>query len=77
MYLENNIIAYLIFATDDISYISKSETPLDKILDRFGDFFFFKVKKGTELQFLNFRIIQSKNGMSIDQIDHITKGLLK
>ena len=64
-------------ATDDMLYMSISEGPLNQVLNRFGDFFSFKVKRGTELQFLNFRIIQSEHGISIDQTNHIIKSILK
>ena len=30
-----------------------------------------RLKRGTDLQFLNFRIIQSEHGISIDQTNHI------
>ena len=38
--------SYLILATDDILYMSKHEKPLKELLNKFGDFFSFKVKKG-------------------------------
>ena len=56
--------------------MSLSEKPLDELLNRFGDFFSFTVKRGIELNFLNFKIIQSKDGISIDQTNHIIKSIL-
>ena len=49
MYLKNDMTAYLNLATDDMLYMSKSEEPLNELLQRFGDFFSFKVKIGIEL----------------------------
>ena len=46
------------------------------MLDKFGGFFSFKIKRGIELQFLNFRIIQSEHGISIDQTNHILQSIL-
>ena len=77
VYLNNNVKAYLILATDDILYLSKSQEPLDALLQRFDDFFSYTIKRGTELQFLNFRIIQSEYGISLDQTNHIIKNILK
>ena len=76
VYLKNNQTAYLILATDDILYMSTHEVPLQELLDKFGDFFSFKIKRGIELQFLNFRIIQSEHGISIDQTNHILQSVL-
>ena len=74
--LKNNQTAYLILATDDILYMSKHKEPLQELLDKFGDFFSFNIKRGIELQFLNFRIIQSEHGISIDQTNHILQSIL-
>ena len=49
-----------------ILFMSKHEEPLQELLDTFGEVFPFKIKRGIELQFLNFRIIQSEHGISID-----------
>ena len=76
VYLKNNQTTYLTLATNDILYMSKHEEPLKELLDKFGDFFSFKVKRGIELQFLNFRIIQSEHGISIDQTNHIIQSII-
>ena len=76
MYLKVDTTAYINLATDDMLYLSNSEEPLNALLQRFRDFFSFKVKRGANIQFLNFRIIQSNYGISIDQSKHITKGIL-
>ena len=44
--LKNNQTLYLILATDDILYMSKNEEPLQELLNKFGDFFSFKIKRG-------------------------------
>ena len=56
--------------------MSKHEELLQELLDKFGDLFSFKVKRGIELQFLNFRIIQSEQGISIDQTNHIIQKIM-
>ena len=76
VYLKDPVIAYLILAIDDMLYMSTSEDSLDELLNRFGDFFSFTVKRGTELGFLIFKIIQSTDGISIDQTNHIIKSIL-
>ena len=53
VYIKDDVTAYINMATDDILYMSRSMGPLDKLLNRFGDFFSFIVKRGTELQFLS------------------------
>ena len=58
-------------------YFSKTEEALSELLERFSDFFSYKVRGGTELSFLNFRIIQSEHGISLDQSNHIINSLLK
>ena len=68
--------AYLILVTDNIVYMPRSEGQLDKILDEFGDFFSHKVKKVIELQFLNYRILLSEYGTSINQTNHILQSVL-
>ena len=76
VYLKNNQTSYLILATDGILFMSKHEEPLQELLDTFGEVFSFKIKRGIELQFLNFRIIQSEHGISIDQANHILQSIL-
>ena len=59
VYLKTDQTTYLILATDDILYMSKHEQPLKQLLDKFRECFSFEIKRGIELQSLNFRIIQS------------------
>jgi len=56
--------------------MSKSEEPLNELLEKFGDVFSFNVKRGAEFLFLNLRIIQTEHGTSIDQTNHITQSVL-
>ena len=56
--------------------MSKQQKQLKELLDKFRDLFSFKVKREIELQFLNFRIIQSVHGISIDQTNHIIQSIL-
>ena len=76
VYLKNNQISYLILSTNDILYMSKHEQPLKQLLEKFGEFLSFKIKRGIELQFLKFRIIQFEHGISIDQTNHILQSIL-
>ena len=45
VYIKDGVTAYMNLATDDMLYMSRSEGPLNQLLNRFGDFFSFKVKK--------------------------------
>ena len=63
VYIKDGVTAYMNLATDDMLYMSISKGPLNQVLNRFGDFFSFKIKRGTALQFLNFKIIQSEHGI--------------
>ena len=56
--------------------MSKHEEPLQELLDKVGDVFSFKVTRGIEVQFLNFRIIQSEHGFLIDQTNHIIQSIM-
>ena len=76
VYLKDNQISYLIIATDDILYMSKHEKPLKELVDKFGELFSIKDKRGIELQFLNLRIIQSEHGIAIDQTNHTIQSIL-
>ena len=76
VYIKNSQTSYLIFATDNILYMSKNEEPLQELLEKFGDFFSYKIKRGIELQFLNFRTIQSEYRISIDQTNYILQSIL-
>ena len=63
VYIKDGVTVYMNLATDDMLYMSISKGPLNQVLNRFGDFFSFKIKRGTALQFLNFKIIQSEHGI--------------
>ena len=66
----------MLLTTDDILYMSKQQKQQKELLDNFRDLFSFKVKRGIELQFLNFRIIQSEHVTFIDQTNHIRQSIL-
>ena len=74
--MKNSQTSYLIFATDNILYMSKNEEPLQELLEKFGDFFSYKIKRGITLQFPNFRTIQSEYRISIDQTNYILQSIL-
>lgn len=44
--LQMDATSYLILTIYDILYMSKSEWPLDELLDRFSDFISYKVRIG-------------------------------
>lgn len=50
---------------------------LRTLLNNFDDFFSYKVKEGTEVSSLNFRVIQTEYGISFDQTNHIIKSILE
>ena len=56
--------------------MSKDEEPLQELLDEFGEFFSFRAKRGIELQFLKFRILQSEHGILINQTNHIVQSIM-
>ena len=58
--------AYLALATDNILYMSTSEEPLNILLEKFSHFFVYEVRRGNEILFLNYRIIQTEHSISID-----------
>ena len=68
--------ALLCLATDDILFASTSPTLWDTLLITFHQYFEYTTQTGDELAFLNYRIIQSKHGVSIDQTNHIQQTIL-
>ena len=66
---QDDILAYLILATDDILFATNTAKVVHLLDTVFHKYFSFTMR--TELSFLNFRIIQSKHGISIDQSNHI------
>ena len=68
--------AIICVATDDILLWSTHESLYSILVNKFNNYFKFTHRTGSELSFLNFRIIQSKHGISIDQSLHIKKSVL-
>ena len=69
--------ALLSLATDDILFAATDPTMWKTLLITFHQYFEFTTRTGTELSFLNYRIIQSKHGVSIDQTNHIKQTILQ
>ena len=61
----------LTLATDDMILATTHPRALDILLTEFSKYFEYTTRKGSELSFLNYRIIQSEWGISIDQTTHI------
>ena len=68
---------YLALATDDILIASRTNKPLQILEAEFDKYFTYTVKQGSELTFLNYRIIQSEHGISIDQSNNFDQTILK
>ena len=68
---------YLALATYNILIASSTNKPLQILKAEFDKYFTYTVKQGSELTFLNYRIIQSEHGISIDQLNHIDQTILK
>ena len=76
IFKQNDILAYLILATDDILLATNTAKAVHLLETAFHKYFSFTMGKGTDLSFLNFRIIQSKHSISIDQSNHIKQKIL-
>ena len=53
------------------------ESAFHQLLAEFDRYFDYTVRTGMELSFLNFRVIQSPYGISIDQSTHIRQNILQ
>ena len=73
---KNNHRALLALATDDIIFASTDESLWNILQSTFQQYFDYTTRTGPELAFLNFRIIQSEHGTSIDQTNHIQQTIL-
>ena len=62
-----NYKAYLCLTTDDILFSSENKILNEIFEQEIGEFFTYQVQKGSVLKYLNWQIIQSKHGISIDQ----------
>ena len=76
MWNSDNHKAMVCVATDDILLWSTHEILYKRLVEKFNNYFKFTHRTGQELSFLNFRIIQSEYGISIDQTLHIKKSVL-
>ena len=70
-------IAMLALATDDILLAATDRSLYEIIQQVFDNFFAYTTNDGEVLQFLNYRIIQSSYGTSIDQYNHIRQTILQ
>ena len=73
LWMHKSAKAYLALATDDMLYMSTSDEPLKILLAKVNDLFLFEVKRGKYISFLNYRIVQTEYGISMDQTNHETK----
>ena len=64
-------MSYLTVFTDDVLSTDNNETEFTELTRVFKEHFDIKVQEGSVIKCLNFRILQSPIGFSIDQNDHI------
>ena len=69
--------AFVALATDDILLATTNKKFYIKIQHTFDNYFAYTTKEGSILQFLNYRIIQSDYGTSVDQYNHIRQTMLQ
>ena len=74
---KNGIRSIIALATDDMLFDTTDESAFYQLLAEFGRYFDYTVRTGMELSFLNFRVIQSPYGISIDQSTHIRQNILQ
>ena len=70
-------ISFVALAIDDILLVTTYRGFYDKIQQTFDNYFAYTTKEGSILQFLNYRIIQSDYGTSVDQYNHIRQTMLQ
>ena len=73
---DNIILSFLTLATDDMLFATNSPGTAKQLETEFKKFFAYIFSKGTKLSFLNFRIIQSKYRISLDQTNQIKQKVL-
>ena len=64
-------MSYITVSTDDVLNTNNNEHAFPELTRVFKEHFDMKVKEGSFLKYLNFRVCQSPLGFSIDQTDHI------
>ena len=67
---------YVSLATDDILLAASDISMYKKMATTFKKYFDFTSDTGSLLYFLNYRIIQSEHGISVDQYSHIRQNIL-
>lgn len=67
----NTSILLLGIQTDDILLVTNSNELKEEVMNTLLSAFKVTIQEGAILNYLNFRIIQSEHGVSIDQTDHI------
>ena len=72
----NKMLSFLTLAKYDTIFATDSHDAIKQLKTEFKKYFVYTFSKRTELSFLNFRIIQSKYGISLDQINHIKQKVL-
>ena len=68
--------AYIALATDDILMASSHVSLFQLLQKTFDQYFGYTTATGSLLHFLNYRIIQSPHGVSIDQYSHLRQTIL-
>ena len=68
--------AYIALATNDILMASSHENLFHLLKETFSQYFDFTTTVGPMLHFLNYRLIQSQHGTSIDQCSHLHQTLV-
>jgi hypothetical protein len=67
---------YIALETDDLLFISKTGKPFLILKAELEKLFDLTICEGTLLKFLNLQIVQSPNGVSFDQTQHIQQTIL-
>ena len=76
-FIDGDQTAFIALATDDILLATSNKSFYDKLKTTFDTYFAYTTCEGSVLQFLNYRIIQSEYGTSVDQFNHIRQTILK
>ena len=73
---KNGYKALISLATDDMSFATTHMSLFDILINEFDKYLSTTVLTGSQLTFLNHRVIQSEYGTSIDQTNHIEQKIL-
>ena len=69
--------SFLSVEIDDIIMETENRICFERPTQEFDTLFDYTLQEGSKLKILNINIIQSKYVISIDQIDHIMKNIIK